>query len=346
MRRERYLIWGLLLTVVPLLASQEPGSTKAYYGIKEAVATYTIEAHGPLSNDLNYTLRGEERRCFAQWGEREYIHLELQEQTEGLFGYQTSYEEISERDGEKHYRVDLKKEKILIHKEHQKRPKHLDGHWRDLGLQMVGNVVCSMKENGPRRLCLYKGIVVFERISFLGITYTKTLDELVEKYPFKDTSCHLPLYPIEPFALYHNPLKTIEKENQYLIWQRWKKSLSLLEKSQKSLEKIPPKAKKEIMTLITKPIFTTEKERLFKRLELLKMAQLCLSTAESEETRQECIATLQNEDKEAASELLEDVIPQKPLEHVVDDAIFALASKMKCIRAATSLDDLTGCMQP
>ncbi len=336
MRRERYLIWGLLLATMPLLADQEADSTKKYYEIKEAVATYTIEAYGRLSNDLNYTLRGEERRCFAQWGEREYIHLELQEQTEGLFGYQTSYEEIYERDGEKHYRVDLKKEKILIHKEHQKRPKHLDGHWRDLGLQMVGNVVCHMKENGPRRLCLYKGIVVFERISFLGITYTKALDELVEKYPFKDTSCHLPLYPIEPFALYHNALKSVDKENYTLVWKRW----------QKSIEKTPHKPPKEIMAHITKPIFTIEKELLLKRLVLLKRAQLCLSTAESEESRQECIATLQNEDKEAASKLLEAVTPQKPLEHVVDDAIFALASKMKCIRAAASLDDLTGCMQP
>ncbi len=341
------LFWGVTVAaVLPLQAKKDV----TQYDVPQAEITYKISGGGALNRDLNLTLEGNATRRFRDWGAVEFIETNIVERTNGALHYIAHRALCEKRQEKKILDVDFKTKKIL----QRPLPKGKEIKKRTEGLQfkgqlMVANVVCDMWEENGVRKCLYKGIPVFREYRLMGLYYREeAVDIRFDINVTDEGKCAMPDYPVEKFSLYTSHFKTKNKRSPQAFSKRLQKAIEILNAKGMEEDKIPARERKRLMQLLGEPIFKEQAVLLPKLLETLKKTRACLVQAEENDAANACLYDLiqiKSYFTGNGHNKIDDW--QKDREKILasfDENIITLQRKMKCIRAAKNIDDLTMCI--
>jgi hypothetical protein len=322
------------------------------YDVPNAMILYKISGGGALTPDVNLTLEGNGKLRFKEWGAVELTEWHIVEKTTGALHYVTSLEMCKKRLKNQVLDVDFKNKKI------RERPLPEGKEAVDItqglslsGQQMVANVVCNMWEGEGIKRCVYKGIPLFTEYRALGMLYREEATSVFFDINISDNSdCSIPSYPVEKFALYTGNFKTRSKKTSKSFSERLQEIISLLKK--KGFHEgsaVSAREKKELLEKIGEPVFENQKRLLPKLLQTMKKSRACLVQAGTTPEANRCLNDL-IQLKSSFTDDPENKITDwtKERAHILDrfdENIVSLQSKMKCIRGAKNLDDLSVCMQ-
>jgi hypothetical protein len=344
--------WGMavcLLACVSVYAVAQVPEKR--YKVPHAMVTYRISGGGVLTPDINLTLEGNGTLWFKEWGAEEFIARHIAEKTTGVL-HDIRYNGMCQKRLKKQMLdVDYKNKKI------RERPLPKGKGMTDMkqglsliGQQMVGNVICNMWEGNGIKRCFYKGIPLFTEYRVLGIYYREEATDVSFDLNVSDeNNCTLPDYPVEKFALFTTHFKTNSKKSFKPLAARLQEILGELNKKGKSERHLSDKERKALLEQIGKPIFEKQKQLLPTLLQMMKKTRACLVQAKETTDANACLKPLTVLKNNFSNRL------QKPFKNWskeremvldrCDENIVSLQSKMKCIRGAKRLDDLSLCMQ-
>jgi hypothetical protein len=344
-------VYHLALCCTAVICLQASPVQEKIYDVPKATVIYKISGGGALTPDLNLTLEGTGKLSFKDWGAVELLEEHIEEKTTGTLHY------VAHRDMcEKHQKnqildVDFKHKKIRERLLPEgKGTVNLTEGLSLTGQQMVANVVCDMWEGEGVKRCLYKGIPLFTEYQAVGILYREEAVDVSFDINITDKShCSIPAYPVEKFALYTGNFKTRSKKTPKSFSERVKEVLETVRKKRWIDESVPPREKKQLLEKIGEPVFEKEKQLLPDLLQTMKKSRACLVQAQSTQQANHCLNSLvklktyftdnsqnrvENWEKERT----------KLLERFDENIVF-LQSKMKCVRGAKNLHDLSVCMK-
>jgi hypothetical protein len=329
-----------------------PQHEEKLYDVPEAMVTYKISGGGVLTPDVNLTLEGKGKLWFKRWGAVEFRERYVVERISGALHYISRDEMCRKRLQKQILDVDFKHRKI------RERPLPKGKEIPDIkqglspsGQQMVGNVVCTMWEGDGIKHCIYKGIPLFTEYRVLGIYYREeAIDVSFDINVSEESNCSVPDYPVEKFALFTGNFKTDSKKRIKPFSVRLKEILEQLHKKGKSSEELSDKERKVLLEEIGEPVFEKQKVLLPKLLQTMKKSRACLVQADSTAVANQCLKSLAALKANFSDDILirieEWEKESKTVLERFDESIVSLQSKMKCIRGAKNLDDLSLCMQP
>ena len=335
-----------VLTMVQAAPMQEK-----LYEVPKAMVIYKISGGGALNEDVNLTLDGNGKLRFKEWGGVELVERNITERTTGALHYVGHKEICEKRQQSQILDVDFKNRKIR----ERPLPKGKEAVNRTAGLvrsgqQMVANIVCTMWEGKGVKKCLYKGIPLFTEYSALGLYYREEAVEVAFDINISnEADCSMPKYPVEKFALYTTNFKTKSKKTPKIFPERLREVITVLKGKSIDEESLQERQKRALLNKLGEPIFEDQKKLLPKFLQTMKKTRACLVQAETTDAANSCLNELvkiksyftgntQNriDDWEEEREKVLDAF---------DENIISLQSKMKCIRGAKRMDDLSVCMK-
>jgi len=342
---------GLAVLVVLVTAISAGERGERFYDVPKAMVVYKISGGGVLNDDLNLSIEGKGKLRFREWGDVELLENHIVERTTGSLHYLNTKEKCEKRQKKQIYDVDFENKKILERplpkgKEAVNMTEGLE--WS--GQQMVANVVCDMWESRGVRKCLYKKILLFTEYRALGLYYREeATDVQFDINISEEAQCAIPSYPVKKFALYTNHFKTKNKKTPEAFSERIVEVLKRLDRREKDGEELSSKEKKALLHMMGEPVFETQKHLLPKLLETMKKTRACLVQAKETAVANACLYDLiqlksyfsENEHKRIKEWKSE---REKILDRF-DEKIVFLQSKMKCIRGAKNIDDLSVCMK-
>jgi hypothetical protein len=154
---------------------------------------------------------------------------------------------------------------------------------------------------------------------------------------------------VEKVSLYTASFKTKSKKPPKLFSQRLLEVIKILQKKKTDEEHLSAKEKKRLMSMLSEPVFESQKRLLPKLLETLKKTRACLVKAKETAMANACLYDL-IQIKSYFTENEHNTIEEwetnreKILERF-DENIMMLQSRMKCIRGAKQMEDLAVCMK-
>ena len=333
-----------------LLHGAETPSPKLY-DVPKAMVMYQISGGGVLSEDVNLSIEVKGKLRFKEWGKVELREKQIEERTTGALHYRKVWQLCEKRQEKQLLDVDFHAKKIherLLPK--GKKRRKITAGLKRTGQQMVANIVCDMWESRGIKRCVYKGIPLFTEYRALGLLYREEATEVRFDINVTDSSqCSVPAYPVEKFALYTASFKTKNIKRSAPFDERLKQSIEIFEKKGLNEEKLLPNQKQELLNILAKPIFQSQKKMLPELLQVLKRTRACLSQARNTPAANHCMDDLvqiksrltANSDNQIDDWNKE---REKILESL-EEKIVLLQSRMKCVRAAKQFSDLAGCMK-
>ena len=321
------------------------GKTKEY-SLKSGVVIYSIEGGGLLAKDLNLTIVGEGKLRFKAWGKIALVEEQIEESTSGAFENTEKFIRCIKYDKHQQFNVNYDKEVIL------ERPIPRGRGVQDLtkdmlphGSEIIAGRVCELWAKEGTRVCLYEGIPLLVEKELFGISFEKKALWIEENSDVETDQCSIPNFPIRKIALF----KTTIQQKRGISEVSTHLSEILDEVSKKSSLDIE-RHKQYYLNRIGEPIFEREKILLPQILESMKYARECLQKAGDRSEANECIEMLKRlkavhfSEKEGAVDVWDRKEKNRILEYF-DENITMLEAKMKCIRAAKNISDLSGCMR-
>jgi len=315
------------------------------YKIKSGVVVYSIQGGGELAPDLNLTIVGEGKLRFKDWGKIALVEEEIEESTSGVFKNIEKFTKCIKYDKRQQLNVDYNQEVIL------ERPIPKGRGLKDLTIGMMphGNDViagrdCEVWAKEGMRVCLYKGIPLLIEKELLGIHYEKKALWVDENIDVATEQCSIPNFPIQKIALFKTSIK--QKKGPAEV----SKHLSDILKEVSGKNSINIKKHKQYyLNRLGEHIFERQKKLLPEMLESMKRARECLQGADNNLEANECIeeintfkAKMVKEDKNKIDSW--DMKEKNRVLDEFDENISVLESRMKCIRAAKNIFDLSSCM--
>jgi hypothetical protein len=348
MRGKHLPIIGLFIILVT--HALDAAGTLKLYEVPKAEVTYKISGGGPLSTEVNLTLEGEGKLRFKEWGAVELIERHIVERTTGVIHYSRKQDSCEKRQEKQIYDVDFKNKRILERSlPGGKKVRDLTDGLTKYGQQMVANVVCNMWVGKGIRRCIYKGIPLFTEYRALGLYYREDATDVNFDINITEPSgCAIPEYPVRKFSLYTNNFKTKNKKPPKSFSKRLLKAIEMLESKKGDEEKLPEKEKKALIQMIGAPIFEEQKALLPKLLETLKKTRACLVQAKETAMANACLYDLLQIKSyftgNSHNRIDDWTKDRERILNTFDENIIALQSKMKCIRGAKNIHDLSACM--
>jgi hypothetical protein len=203
---------------------------------------------------------------------------------------------------------------------------------------------CEVWAREGVRVCLYKGIPLLIEKDLFGIHYEKKALWVKENIDVATDQCSIPNFPVQKIALFKTSIKQKKgpaEVSKYL-------SDILDEIAGKNSINIK-KRKQYYLNRLGEHIFERQKALLPEMLESMKRARECLQGADDSIEANGCIeelnifkAKMVKEDKNHI-----DTWNKKEKNRILDEFdenIAVLESRMKCIRAAKNISDLSSCM--
>jgi len=337
---------------VMLFSSQ---AAEKKFDIETGMILYSISGGGKITEDVNLTIKGKGKLRFKDWGVVALIEEDLEEIISGAIQNIDKVQRCKKLEDDRQLDVDFDNEKI----QERKMPK---GNFqknitKDLvkkGQEEIAGHVCDIWEGYGVRKCIYKGIPLLVENYLLGVYYQKKATYITFDIDSTESACNIPNYPIKKFALFKTNMKTkTEKMPQELsrILELVSKDMNReMTNSKISEDTLTPAQKRIWLDKIGQNIFEKQKEFLPQFLLSMKKSRVCLQQADNWIQANICVEDVTqlkrelSKDKQNNIELWKGKEKTKVLDQL-DENIFLLESKMKCVRGSQNITDLSNCMK-
>jgi hypothetical protein len=337
------------------------GSTSLYalekekrYDTESAMILYAIHGGGTLTEETNLTITGKGKLRFKDWGKVELFEEAVEEVTSGALSNIEHTQICKKLKHEKKLDVDFENKKILERPLPTGKQNSITEGFIQKGQEEILGYKCDIWEREDARQCLYKGIPLLIEYSALGLYYQKKAVRITFDINSSLNQCTIPSYPIQKFALFKTNMKTKNKKLPKTFSKRLIEiSKALHKKLQENhiLEKdITSKEKRMWLDKLGKNIFHKQKKLLPQFLFGMKKTRVCLQQASNWIDANSCLEDIEQikaqlvKNKHNNIESWKGEEKQKILD-TFDTNISLLESKMKCIRSAKNITDLSSCMK-
>jgi len=325
------------------------------FDIESGMLLYAISGGGKLTGDVNLTIRGKGKLCFKNRGVVVQIEEDLEEITSGAINNIDKVQRCKKLEDDRQLDVDFDNKKIQERKMPQDNfQKYITKGLVKKGQEVIAGYTCDIWEGYGVRKCIYKGLPLLVEHYLLGVYYQKKATNIFFDINTTESTCVMPNYPVEKFALF----KTNMKVKTVKLPHEFSKILELVSKdmntemiNSKILEDtLTTKQKRIWLNKIGQSIFEKQKEFLPKFLLSMKNARVCLQQADNWIEANTCIKDViqlkaeLSKDKQNNIEQWKGEEKNKVLDQF-DENIFLLESKMKCVGSSKNIADLSSCMK-
>ena len=325
------------------------------FDIETGMILYSISGGGKLTEDVNLTIKGKGKLRFKDWGVVALIEEDLEELTSGAINNIDKVQRCKKLEDDRQLDVDFDNEKIQERKMLQDNSqKYITKDLVKKGQEEIAGHTCDIWEGYGVRKCIYKGIPLLVEHYLLGVYYQKKATHITFNIDATESACTIPNYPVEKFALFKTNIKTKTAK----LPQELSKILELISKdmnkemtnSKISEDNMTPEQKRIWLDKIGQNIFEKQKEFLPEFLLSMKKSRVCLQQADNWIQANICVEDVTqlkrelSKDKQNNIELWKGKEKTKVLDQL-DENIFLLESKMKCVRGSQNITDLSTCMK-
>jgi len=325
------------------------------FDVETGVVLFKISGGGQLTDDVNISIKGEGKLRFKDWGVMALVEENYEEITTGVIKDINKIQICEKFEDKQRFDVDFETEKIL----ERPMPK---GNFRDYylndmlktGEEMIAGYPCDVWEGKGVKKCLHKGVPLLVEHYLFGVYYQKKAVDVKFNIKTKPSKCMLPDFPVEKFALFKTNIKTknnkLPKELSQIIIRVSKELNKYISENKLTQDDLNTHQKRIWQDKLGQNIFEVQKKFLPKFLETMKNARVCLQQVESANEANACILEVINM-KKKVSESSDNTIAswdeknKRAVLDTFDENIFILESKMKCIRGAENISDLSACMK-
>jgi len=338
-----------LITSTSLLFSTEYGKKK--FDIETAMVLFKISGKAQITDDINLTINGHGKLRFKNGGVVTLLEESYTEVTKGNINNINKIKIVKKFENNKRYDVDFINKKIL----ERPMPK---GSFRDNilkgltkgGKENIAGVECDVWEAEGVKKCIYKGIPLLVEHYVLGNYYQKKAIEIKTDLKPSPTKCKLPDFPIEKFALFTTNMKTKTVKLPTELSELIIHILDKIKKDKIILDKITAPKKRDLLNILGENIYKKQYNLLPKYLKTMKETRVCLAQSNDKNKFKTCLTplTLIEQKMKLTSDYNIDswnLKAQDNISNLIDDNIFTLQSKMKCIRGSKNIFDLSNCMK-
>ena len=340
---HRSFIFLIVFNVVLFSA----GLRHKLFDIEKGMVLYDISGGGKLTDDTNLSIVGHGKLRFKDWGIFALIEEEYEEKTAGAVKSIENIKKCEKFEEKQRLDVDFKKRKIL----ERKLPKGNLKNYIVKGLVQngqdeVAGYTCDVWEGNGIKKCLYKGVPLLVEYYSLGIYYQKKASLVKLNINTDSTSkCSVPDYPVEKFSLFKARMKSQELPHE--ISKVLMTVSKVIPVDEDNLNK---KQKRIWLNKIGENIFKKQKLLLPQFLAGLKNTRVCLYQAESAKSANQCLRDIVSLKAQLTKEKENHIEQWKGKEknkvlNSFDKKISFLEPKMKCIRGAQNIADLSQCMK-
>jgi len=350
--KVKSLILCFMFANVTLFAAE---AVEKKFDSEKGIILYAISGGGKLTNDVNLTIKGKGKLCFKEWGVEALIKEEFEEITSGTINNIHKVQRSVKLEDKLRLDVDFNNKKIL----ERKMPK---GNFqtyitKDLvkkGQEEIAGHICDIWEGYGVKKCIYKGIPLLIEHYLLGVYYQKKAIQVTLNTESTASTCSMPNYPVEKFALFNPGIKiknrTLPKELSKILEIVANDMNQKLENSKMQEDAITEKEKRIYLNKIGQNIFEKQKKFLPQFLLTMKKARVCLQQAENWIEANVCVEHVIQLKAELTKDTQNNIEQWKGEEKnkvldQFDENIFILESKMKCIRASQNISDLSNCLK-
>lgn len=324
-----------------------------YYDVEQGLIEYEILGGAQLTNETNLNIQGRSTLQFKEWG------TIRQEEDYGVVVTKGAINDLQEvKRVEKHIdgkvlSVDFANEQILEHPDAiiiPSQKKEIEGLLHR-GQDVVAGILCSMWVGPSVKKCIYKGVILKQESSVLGISYVKKARKAVFDGNTTSNQCVLPDFQKNTVGLFKDNLKTKKTslpENVCQVFKDVTHEVDLKDRSYEPNAHIDNKKREKFINKITKSIFEKQQEILPKLLLAMKKSRECLQLANDIFDKDHCIRNY-IEEKNALGIQEDDYIvfndkKQLPID-AIEDAIIDLEPRMSCVKRAQNFIDISSCMK-
>ena len=327
-----------------------PSSLKEYM-LEKGMVLYSIKGRGILTDELNLSIEGEGKLRFKKWGKEALIEESYTEKTSGSFVNIEKIKHCKKLEDKQRYDVDFKKKKVL----ERPMPKgnfleHMTEGLEKTGQEIIASYLCDIWEGRGVKKCIYKGIPLLIEYYALGIYYQKKASSVKFNIKPEASKCTVPDYPLEKISLFKSNMKVKGQTSERELSKILHTVTQQMQEKHLNEDKLTKDQKRFLLNQIGKNIFEKQKVLLPKFLEVLKTSRICLYQAESTSIANKCLKQLIPLKSQITSNKRNSIVSWNEKERntlltAFDEKISFLEPKMKCVRGAHNITDLSSCMK-
>ena len=312
----------ILIILIGLIATLY-ANDKLYkaYGVPKAVIDYNIYGEGEITQTTHINIIGSATLIFIDWGAKKLYKENYTKTSRGTIVSREDRQSLTLEDYGTIYEVNFDKNMIEkrednIIKDAIKGGKDISSQsvegWKRLGNSNIMGFRCQEFQKGNQKRCLYKGVVLKEKMDIDGVVMVKEAVSIDFNRDITDEYFELP---------------TFQKSDS--------KGFIAIDSRKSSLE-----------------LFKRQKELLPQLLVEMQEARVCLENAEDRVEANICLDSVIKiksimsgiEDNGCIVTRWRDIQKEERLEKL-ESKILALKQKMPCIRRSRNIDDLSECME-
>jgi len=331
------------------------GTAEKKFDIETGMILYSISGGGKLTEDVNLTIKGKGKLRFKDWGVVALIEEDLEEITSGAINNIDKVQRCKKLEDDRQLDVDFDNKKIQERKMPQDNfQKYITKDLIKKGKEEIAGHTCDIWEGYGVRKCIYKGIPLLVEHYLLGVYYQKKATHVTFNIDATESACTIPNYPVEKFALFKTNIKTktakLPQELSKILEFVSKDMNKEMTNSKITEDTLTPEQKRIWLDKIGQNIFEKQKEFLPEFLLSMKKSRVCLQQADNWIQANICVEDVTqlkrelSKDKQNNIELWKGKEKTKVLDQL-DENIFLLESKMKCVRGTQNITDLSNCMK-
>jgi len=325
------------------------------FDVESGMILYTVSGGGQLAEDVNLTIQGKGKLRFKDWGVVALIEENYDEITSGVLQNIETIQRCEKLEDKQRFDVNFKTKKIFERKMPKGNfQKYITKDLVKTGQEEIAGYTCDIWEGVGVRKCIYKGIPLLIEHYLLGTYYRKKASSVTFDIDTAAANCSIPNYPIQKFALFKTHSKTKSKK----LPQEFSKILISVGKdmqkqfsvSEIEEDNFTPEQKREWLDKIGQNVFEKQKLFLPKFLLSMKETRVCLQQADNWIKANACVEDLAllkaqlTKERENNIEQWKGEEKDKILDNF-DENISLLEARMKCIRSAHNITDLSSCMK-
>ncbi|NOR54827.1 MAG: hypothetical protein GQ531_01320 [Sulfurovum sp.] len=324
------------------------------YEVASGIVFYDIQGEAALTPETNLSISGTAKLRFKEWGDILLQENNAEVLTTGAIQHKQQFKSLVNVQHNKVITVDYENEQLLEGKRSLltlNAKNELEGLVED-GEEMVAGFLCTVWKSANSKKCLYKGVVLKQESTILGVSYVKVAKSARFDINASEEACHLPDYPLQDIGLFKdNPKTKNSKKRENLCKLLNKSSFEKEAKEQKfSTHNRENETRQRFINYIGKEIFMAQKEFLPQLLTVLKETRVCWYKAEDAVEAERCFESFKNMKASQGVELEKDFSDwtHKGKERVLDnieDDIISFQSRMPCVNRAKNITDLSSCMK-
>jgi hypothetical protein len=324
-----------------------------YFDVQNGLIEYEILGGAQLTNETNLNIYGKSKLQFKNWGNTRQENDDGIVVTQGAINYVQKIKRVERHSNGKVLTVDYTNEQILEHPEGiivPSQKKETEGLLHR-GQDVVAGFLCKVWIGPSVKKCIYKGIVLKQEATVLGVSYVKEAKKALFDSNVTQDKCRLPDFPKNRFGLFKDNIKTKKASAPKNLCQIFKDVTHEVDAKNRSFEPnkdIDKKKREKFINKIAQGIFKKEKEILPALLVAMKKSRECLQLSNDIFDKEQCIKNyIQKKNALGISEddyTVFEIKKQDPID-AIEDAIIDLEPRMPCVKRAKNFLDLSSCMK-